>query len=105
MNSDRLSQLQRFAEEDPQDAFNWYALALEYQKSDPEKALNLFNKLLFEFDEYLPAYYMAANHHAYLGNMETALDIFRRGIRLAEKQQDLKTAGELRSELDELLFE
>jgi hypothetical protein len=37
--------------------------------------------------------------------METALDIFRRGIRLAEKQQDLKTAGELRSALDELLFE
>lgn len=105
MNSTRLDMLRRFAEEDPHDAFNWYALALEHLKSDPAQALVLFEKLLEEFSEYLPTYYMAASQYAYVGNLGKAIQILEKGIALARKQDDHKTTGELQSALDEITFE
>lgn len=105
MNSERLNQLQKFTEDDPGDPFNWYALALEYLHSNPAEALQLLDKLLREFENYLPTYYIAATQWAYQGNLETAAGIFRKGIQLAEQQKDSKTANELRSGLEEILFE
>ena len=105
MNSERLKYLQKFAEDEPGDPFNWYALALEYLHSDPAEAMKLFDKLLREFEDYLPAYYIAATQWAYQGNIETAADIFRKGIQVAERQKDTRTASELRSGLEEILFE
>jgi Tfp pilus assembly protein PilF len=105
MNSERLKMLQQFAEEEPGNAFNWYALALEYQHSDPAQASRLFDKLMTEFESYLPTYYMAATHYLRQGDSEKAVQVFRKGIEIAEQQGDRKTAGELRSGLDELLFE
>lgn len=105
MNSERLKMLHQFAEEDPGNAFNWYALALEYQHSDPAQASRLFDKLLVEFETYLPTYYMAATHYAHQGDADKAIRIFQKGITIAHTQGDRKTAGELRSGLDEILFE
>lgn len=105
MNSDRLKHLQKFTEDDPGDPFNWYALALEYLHSDPPEAMKLFEKLLREFEDYLPVYYMAATQSAFQGKIETAVDIFRKGIQVAERQKDTKTASELRAGLEEILFE
>jgi Tfp pilus assembly protein PilF len=105
MNSERLKMLHQFAEEEPGNAFNWYALALEYQHADPSQASELFDKLLTEFEEYLPTYYMAATHCLRRGDMEKAVRIFRKGIEIAEKEGDRRTAGELRSGLEEILFE
>ena len=97
--------LLQFAEEDPGNAFNWYALALEYQNSDPSQASRLFDKLMVEFEDYLPTYYMAATHSLRQGDSEKAVRIFRKGIEIAQQQGDRKTAGELRSGLEEILFE
>lgn len=105
MNSDRLKHLQKFTEDDPGDPFNWYALALEYLHSDPAEAMKLFDKLLLEFEDYLPSYYMSATQWAYQGNIEKAAGVFRKGIRVAERQRDTRTASELRSGLEEILFE
>lgn len=105
MNPERLKMLRQFVEEDPADAFNWYALALEYRDSDPAQASQLFDKLVNEFGDYLPAYYMAATHCAQQGDAEKAARIFHKGIEVAQEQGDLKTAAELRSGLAEILFE
>lgn len=105
MNPERLKVLRQFAEEDPSNAFNWYALALEYQHADPSQASHLFNKLLAEFEDYLPAYYMAATHCARQGDLERAVQIFHKGIEIAKGQGDRKTEAELRSGLEEVLFE
>ncbi len=105
MKSDRLKQLQKFTEEDPGDPFNWYALALEYLNSDSNEAFKLFTKLLSEFEDYLPTYYIAATQWASQGDIERAADIFRKGIQIAEQQRNTKTANELRSGLEEILFE
>ena len=104
MISDRLAQLQKFLDEDPDDPFNWYALALEYQKSDPHHALTLFDKLLKDFEAYIPTYYHAAHLYQEVGEAKKAVGIFEKGITEATRQHDLKTVKELRSALDELLF-
>lgn len=105
MNQNRLEQLIKFHEEDPNDPFLLYGLALEYQKSDVKKSEELFDTLLTGFPDYLPSYYHAAKLKAALGKGELALTIFKSGIALARKQNDMTTARELQSAYDELMFE
>jgi hypothetical protein len=58
--STRLDTLLQFYKEEPDDPFNIYALAMEYQKTDVKKALDHFALLLQNHDSYLPTYYQAA---------------------------------------------
>jgi tetratricopeptide (TPR) repeat protein len=105
MNQNRLEQLIKFYEEDPNDPFIVYGLALEYQKSDIKKSEQLFDTLLTNFQEYLPSYYHAAKLKATLGNGELALSIYKKGIALAKKQKDATTERELLAAYNELIFE
>ncbi len=105
MAETRLQQLIKFYEEDPQDAFNVYSLALEYYKFDVQKSEEFFNKLLTDFPDYLPAYYHAAKLKEELGTNEIALAIYKKGMELAKKLNDPKTRQELQSAYNELLFE
>jgi len=105
MPTDRIKQLQRFYEEDPGDPFNLYALALEFRDSDPAKSKVFFEKLLRVHKDYLPAYYHAAKHFQDLGEKEKAVSTYEEGIALARKVNDSKTARELQSAYDEMMFE
>ena len=105
MAETRLELLLKFYEEDPNDAFNVYGLALEYLKTDVKKSNELFDKLLTSNPTYLPAYYQAAKLKEELGAKETALSIYQTGMKLAQKSNDLKTFHELQSAYNELLFE
>ena len=99
----RLEQLQEFLKEDPHDPFNIYALALEYQKSDLQKSKELYNQLLVDFENYIPAYYHAGNLYLELGLQEEAIKIFATGIIQAKKQNELKAMRELQTVYDELM--
>lgn len=101
----RLEQLHQFLNEDPQDPFNIYALAVEYQKHDSSQALRYFEQLTREHENYLPVYYMLGKFYANQGNTESAIAVFEKGIEKAREQKDVKTQRELRSALDELMFE
>ena len=105
MSTHRIEQLQQFYDEDPDDPFNLYALALEYLKHDVEKSALFFEKLLREHKEYLPTYYHAAQFFQERGQKEKATDIFEAGIALAKKKSDHKALRELRSAYDEMMFE
>lgn len=104
-----LDKLLEFYKEDPNDPFNQYALALEYQKSDTSKARQYFERLLREFPTYLPTYYHAAQFFNHLEQTAFADQIFQKGIQLALEQQNHKTHQELvrayRSFLDDLMDE
>jgi tetratricopeptide (TPR) repeat protein len=102
--TNRLEQLLRFYEEDPNDPFNIYGLALEYLKTDPPKSRKLFDTLLEMHPEYLPAYYHAARLYA-TTDRDAALEIYERGIQLAKKINDLKALRELQSAYQELAYE
>lgn len=103
--SHRITQLQQYVNEDPADPFNLYALALEYQKTDEGKALDIFNRLCQEHAEYIPTYYQLGKLHQASGKNEMALQVFERGIEMARKQNDLKALRELQAAKQELLFE
>jgi tetratricopeptide (TPR) repeat protein len=102
MNSSLLSNLLAFYAEDPSDPFNVYALALEYQKWDQEKARSFFELLLTDFPDYLATYYSAGQF--FLGNeeFERAQSVYETGIELAGKLGNQKTMMELQRALRSL---
>jgi tetratricopeptide (TPR) repeat protein len=101
----RLEMLEQYYKEDPNDPFNIYALALEVQKTDAGKTLHYFNILLAEHPSYIPVYYHAGKLYQELGEKNKAVEIFESGIRQAQLANDKKAVRELRSALDELMFE
>ena len=97
MNSARIEQLKSLLEESPDDPFLHYALALEYVKESPLQAREIFEKILTNYSDYLPAYYHAAHLYWSLGELEKAATTFDGGIALATKVNDLHTLRELRN--------
>lgn len=104
MTTTRLEQLLQFYKEDPKDPFTLYALALEYQKNDVIKCESYFDTLLITFPDYLPTYYHAAKLKVSLNKVDTAIDIYKKGIELAIRQHDKFTQRELQSAYEELIF-
>lgn len=99
----RIEQLNQFIKDDPEDPFNHYALALEYCKSDEKRALEIFENVVKNHEQYLPAYYQLARLYARVGQKEKAIQTFNDGIAIARGQRDLKTLRELNAGLEELL--
>jgi hypothetical protein len=101
----RISTLEAFLKEDPNDPFNIYALALEYLKTDRDTARALFQTLFDQHAEYLPTYYPFAHLMADLGQKEQAEQLFIKGIEQAHAAKDEKTLRELRSAYNDFKFE
>ncbi|REA63096.1 tetratricopeptide repeat protein [Dyadobacter luteus] len=108
MSNSLLTNLLAFYEEDPTDPFNVYALALEYLKSSPERAGELFDILLRDHASYLPTYYHAADFFAAKEDNDKAETIYKDGLALALTQSNVKAHQELqrayRNFLDELEY-
>lgn len=104
-NLDRLELLKEFAKEEPENPFNWYALAIEYLSIEPNESEKYFNKLLNSFEAYLPTYYTAASFFSEQQNLEKAKETFEKGITLAQEKQEFKTLQELKNAYQNFLFE
>ncbi len=102
---DRLRMLRDFIKEEPENPFNYYALALELREKDPEEAEKLFDFLLENHQDYLPAFYPAAHFFAERDQVEKAQKIFEAGIDLAVAQREEKTQKELKNAYQNFLFE
>ena len=87
----------------PEDLFLRYGLALEYHKeASHEESLQLLAELKAHDPPYVPAFFMAAQQLAQLGRISEAQTAAREGIGVAESQQDLHAAGEMREFLASL---
>ena len=95
MGTPFFDNIRSFYDEDPNDPFNIYALALEYVKVDTGQAGALFDRLLSEFPDYLATYYHAGALHTESGNYERAYEIYEEGIRVATAQNNTKSKSEL----------
>lgn len=104
-NLDRIQLLRQFTEEEPENPFNWYALAIEFRESDQEEAYSLFAKLLSEHPTYLATYFPAAHHYAEMGEILQSKVIFENGISLAREQKNTKALQELQNAYQNFLFE
>jgi len=105
MNETRIKQLLQFSKETPNDPFIKYALALEYLDAEPLTAKNLFIELLDNFEDYIPTYFHAAHLFIDLDEIEKAKRTFEKGIKLCEKEKDLKTLAELKNAYQNFLIE
>ena len=101
----RLEQLLRFAQEEPGDAFNIYAVAMEYLKLDSSKPIPFFETLLKEHPDYIATYYTYGKLLQHEKDFPKARDVFERGIEKAAAVQNAKVIGELKSAMSELEFE
>lgn len=99
MNNERIQQLLQFLQEDPNDPFTIYALAMEYLNHDQGQAIHYFEKLLTEHPGYLPTYYHAAALYAALGDRPKTEILYALGLQLAREQNNHKTFQELQRAL------
>lgn len=81
---------------DPNDLFLNYALALEHVATENfVDAEEQFLKTLAISAEYLPCYYQLGQLYEKLNNTEKALNYYKQGVELANKQGNKKALGEL----------
>ena len=105
MELSRIQQLLEFLKDNPDDPFNLYVLALEYQKTDENEARFYYEKLLLEHPSYVATYYHAGKFYQKTGKKEIAKSVFRKGLEESQKAGNNHAFRELQSALNELLFE
>lgn len=100
---DKIQALLSFLEQDPDDHFTRFALALEHVKlGDDEQAKRWFLDILSRDEHYIGVYYHLGILHSRGGDTEKALDTFTRGIALARSLGDHHAASELEAAKFEL---
>jgi tetratricopeptide (TPR) repeat protein len=101
----RLQKLHELMESEPADPFIIYAIALEYQKIEPKKAIYYYEILMERHENYLPTYYQAAALYTELGLNEKARSTYEKGIQIAALQHNLHTQQELQNAFHNHLLE
>ena len=100
---DRIEQLRKFIEAQPDEAFPRYALALELKgKGDNAGAAAEMRELLRRKPDYLPAYLMLAMIEQTLGRADAARAVLLEGQKLARTKGDTHTLSEITSALESL---
>lgn len=103
---ERYHQIQKMLEEQPDDDFLHYALALEcINMGQIDEGTAILEQLRVKSPDYLALYYKLANTYSLTRQTEKAVETFEAGIRLAEAQQNFKTRNELKQALAQLTDE
>lgn len=103
MSESRLKKLESMLTEDPDDQLLKYMLALELDKtSDHNRSLRLLSELMAGDPSYVPAFLMAGQQQAALGQKDAARTTWRAGIQAAHSQHNDHAASEMTQFLQEL---
>ncbi len=105
MINKRLKNLESFLELEPEDPFNWYAVAMEYKSTNISKTKKHLNHLLTHFSDYLATYYQMSEILIDEQETQQAELILKKGIVLAKAKNDINTLRELQNLLNNLLFD
>lgn len=99
----RLQMLTEFLEQNPNDAFARYGLAMEYSKAgQTETALEQFNKLLQIHPDYTNGYFMAAQTLEKVGRTVEAKKMLENGVEAAKRTGNKHALSEMAGMLEEL---
>ena len=99
----RREQIETMLKDDPSDVFLRYALGMELKKAgEVEAAVAKMHELTLEAKPHVPAFFMAAQYQAELGEVESSREYLRHGIEHAREQGDLHAASEMREFLQTL---
>ncbi|HTZ98167.1 MAG TPA: tetratricopeptide repeat protein [Terriglobales bacterium] len=100
---DRIAALTEILEQEPNDAFARYGLAMEYSKSgEVNRAMEEFGKLLSAHPEYTAGYFMAAQTLASANRVDEARKMLVEGISSAVRTGNSHAQSEMTAMLDEL---
>lgn len=101
----RIEQLKKFLEGNPNDSFLKHALALEYIKlGDDETARQLFEELLANEPGYVGSYYHLGKLFERNGDQEKAIEWYQKGMHIAKEKKEQHAFGELKGAWEELVF-
>ena len=92
----RRQQIESMLQDEPEDTFLQYALAMELDKEgEHDLSLEWLKKLTQHSPPYVPAFFMAGQQLARLNRTTEAQDWLTRGIKEAQQQGNLHAAGEM----------
>jgi tetratricopeptide (TPR) repeat protein len=98
-----MQMLSDFLEQNPNDAFARYGLAMEYSKAgQTDIALAEFNKLLQMHPDYTNGYFMAAQALEKVGRTAEAQQMLETGIAAAKRTGNKHALNEMTGMLDEI---
>lgn len=101
--SNRVTLLTQFLEQNPSDAFARYGLAMEHARlGQAEPALAQFNKLLELHPDYTNGYFMAAQTLERAGRTAEAKKMLENGIEAAKRTGNKHALSEMSGMLEEL---
>jgi tetratricopeptide (TPR) repeat protein len=93
--SERFIRIQKMLEEEPDDLFLNYSLAIEYISSGQvEEAVQSFLKVISLKTDYVPSYYQLGKIYEGNSENEKALQYFRKGLEFARAQKNNKAINE-----------
>ena len=93
---DRIEQLRKFHEAEPDDTFATYGIAMEHLKrGEPDEALTWLNKTLEIDPDYAYCYYQKARTLQQLDRLDEAWTTVQQGIDAAKRTGDEKAISEL----------
>lgn len=99
----RLDQMLRFVEQDPDDSFARYAVALELRSQKRiDDAVAQLAELRRRDPGYVATYYQLGELLAQMQDLAGAEEAFRAGMEIARAAGDMHTRSELEAALDEL---
>ena len=99
---DRIAMLSEILAENPDDAFARYGLAMEYAKTDVDRAMQEFEILLAKHPDYTAGYFMAAQTLAAASRVDQAKEMLSKGIETAKRSGNSHAESEMEGMLAEL---
>jgi tetratricopeptide (TPR) repeat protein len=98
---DRLARLKALVEENPQDRFARYGLAMELgNQGRLEESLGEFRALMSFDPDYLASYFQTGQTLEKLNRADEAREVYSKGIEVAARRGDMRTRGELESAIN-----
>ena len=100
---DRIAMLKEILDQNPNDAFARYGLAMEYAKAgDSAAALAEYEKTVAANPDYVPAYQMGGQLLMNLGRDQEARQWFDRGMAVAQRTGNRHAEAEMQGMRDTL---
>ncbi len=94
--SSRREKIEAMLLDEPQDQFLRYSLAMELDKAgEHDRSLDLLTELIEDNPPHVPAFFMAGQQLARMGQVNKARDVLRVGIEVAREQNNSHAAGEM----------
>lgn len=100
MATNRLDILKQMLEQNPNNSFARYGLAMELAKTgELEQAINEFETLLTNDQSYVAAYYHGGQTLEKLGRVEEARKLYQEGVEASTRKGDMHTRSEIEAAL------